>query len=589
MKFTIRILLFLAFAGLPAIGATSDSTTNAPEASPPVATLSSPAPQGKVIEGVFDQSHIYPGTTRKYAVYIPAEYNPATPACVYVGQDGLNRKFTSAMDDLIFNKQMPVTVGVFIQSGTLMPPSPDQARRANRCYEYDSLGDTYARFLVDEFLPYIAKTYNLNLSNKGNDRCIGGGSSGGICAFNVAWERPDAFSRVYSISGSYTALRGGDIFPELIRKFDPKPLRVFVHVGTNDMVDTGGSWLLANEEMEQALKFSGYDYQYLTSDGHHMDKYTDIFPQAMTWLWRDWPAPIAAGAGSPLLQGILAPNQPWKLVGEGYQDIRGMTVNPQGEILFCDTPANTIYRISTDQKVTPFLTNARHVNGLTTGADGSLFGISETTGNLVSFKPDGTAHTIAKGLHGHGLVATRQGGFYVTVPGSADEAQSKVWYVNAAGEAKVVDTGLKGATGTTISADGWLLDVADGRSHWVYSYQINPDGTLANREPFHWLQTPDTADDSGADGVAVDQKGLLYAATRMGIQILDLQGHDRCMVSSPYGKITALAFGGPNFDTLYVSCGDKIFARQVKVHGAETFQPPSTARKGGADLEPAKG
>ena len=295
MTLFTRIVLLWIGIGLHVATALPDSTPVGSAASSPASNAAA-MPQGKVIEGIFDQSLIYPGTTRKYAVYIPAEYDPATPACVYVGQDGLDRKFTTEMDSLIHNKQMPVTVGVFIQSGTLMSPSPEQARRVNRCYEYDSLSDTYARFLLDEFLPYIERTYHLNLSHSGNDRCIGGGSSGGICAFNVAWERPDAFSRVYSISGSYTALRGGDIFPELIRKFDPKPLRIFLHVGTNDMVGTGGSWLLANEEMEQALKYAGYDYQYFTSDGHHMDKYTDAFPQAMTWLWHDWPAPIAAGA-----------------------------------------------------------------------------------------------------------------------------------------------------------------------------------------------------------------------------------------------------------------------------------------------------
>jgi gluconolactonase len=558
---------------------------SADETSPPAtAVATNPAPQGKVVEGVFEQSRIFPGTTRKYAVYIPQEYDAAKPACVYVGQDGLNRKFTSALDQLIFQKQMPVTVGIFIQSGTLLPPSKDQARRANRCFEYDSLGDAYARFLLDEFIPYVAKTYNLNLSQSGNDRCIGGGSSGGICAFNVAWERPDAFSRVYSISGSFTALRGGDIFPELIRKYDPKPLRIFLHVGNDDMVDTGGSWLLANQEMGQAFKFSGYDYQFQTSDGHHMVKYTDAFPEAMTWLWRDWPAPVAVGAGSPYVQNILVAGEPWKQVGEGYQNIQGLAVDPQGEILFSDTPANKIYRIGIDGKITLFQANARHVGGLAAGPDGTLFGVSGTTGEVVSFKENQSTHVMADGVPGHGLVATRQGGFYVTSPGISGPGTSKVWYINPKGEKKVVDTGLQAATGVAISPDGWLLDVADGGSHWVYSYQISDDGSLSDREPFHWLLSPDTADNSGADGMALDQKGLLYTATRMGIQITDLQGHSRCLLASPYGRITALVFGGPHFDTLYIACGDKLFSRVVKVHGANVFQPPIKAIKGGSEL-----
>ena len=211
-------------------------------------------------------------------------------------------------------------------------------------------------------------------------------------------------------------------------------------------------------------------------------------------------------------------------------------MNPRGEVLFSDTPANKLYKIGTDEKITPFSINAHHVGGLTIDAKGDLFGLAESTGNLIAFKADGTGHVIANGLHGHGLVAMRNGDFYVTSPGPAGEEASKIWRVTPNGTGKVVDTGLKGATGVTVSADGWLLDVADGQSHWVFSYKINPDGTLADREPFHWLQTPDTADDSGADGLAVDQKGIVYAATRMGLQILDLQGHDRCMIASPGGS-----------------------------------------------------
>jgi len=310
MNFLKAIILYVGLAGAQA---SAQSVSPSAEGSP-----NGPIPSGKIIGGVFDQSRIFPGTTRKYSVYIPQEYDPAKPACVYVGQDGLNPKFTSAMDKLIFNKQMPVTVGIFIQSGTLMPPSKDQARRANRCFEYDSVGDAYDRFLLDEFIPYIAKTYNLNLSNDGNDRCIGGGSSGGICAFNAAWERPDAFRRVYCISGSFSAFRGGDIFPELIRKYDPKPLRIYLHVGSNDLVNTGGSWFLINQEMDQALKFSGYDYQFQTSDGHHMDKYTDAFPDARTSRGKWW-AKVTAMSGAlrsiPRVKSFSATRRPTRFTG----------------------------------------------------------------------------------------------------------------------------------------------------------------------------------------------------------------------------------------------------------------------------------
>jgi sugar lactone lactonase YvrE len=153
-------------------------------------------------------------------------------------------------------------------------------------------------------------------------------------------------------------------------------------------------------------------------------------------------------------------------------------------------------------------------------------------------------------------------------------ADSKVWYVSPTGEKKVVDTGLQGATGITTSVDGWLLFVADGRSHWVYSYQINADGTLSNKQRFYWLHVADDADQSGAEGLCVDREGRLFTATPMGIQISGLQGHLQGIIAAPSAKISAICFGGPNFDVLYAACGDKVFQRKLKVKGANIFQDP---------------
>ncbi len=187
-------------------------------------------PKGEVTKYTFDQSKIFPGTMRDYWVYVPRQYDPAKPACLYVNQDGIQYNAPAVFDELIDKKEMPVTIGVFVMHGRVKAPSPGALDRFNRSYEYDGLGDGYARFLLDELLPDVEKKTTsdgrpIRLSHDGNDRGIGGSSSGAICAFTAAWERPDAFRRVFSSIGTYVGLRGGNEYPTLIRKYEPKPIR----------------------------------------------------------------------------------------------------------------------------------------------------------------------------------------------------------------------------------------------------------------------------------------------------------------------------------------------------------------------------
>ena len=198
---------------------------------------------------------------------------------------------------------MPVTIGVFVMHGRVKAVQPGALDRFNRSFEYDGLGDDYARFLLEELLPEVEKQTTsdgrpIRLSNDGNDRGIGGSSSGAICAFTAAWERPDAFRRVFSAIGTYVGLRGGNVYPTLIRKYEPKPIRIFLQDGSDDLNIYGGDWWMANQEMERALTFAGYEVNHVWGDGGHNGKHaTEIFPDAMRWLWKDWPAPVKAGAG----------------------------------------------------------------------------------------------------------------------------------------------------------------------------------------------------------------------------------------------------------------------------------------------------
>jgi enterochelin esterase family protein len=239
------------------------------------------------------KSDIFPGTVRDYRVYVPAQYDGKTPACVMVFQDGANYanetgqfRVPVVFDNLIHKKEIPVTIGIFINPGMVPPADPKQKPRGNRSFEYDTLSDQYARFLEKEILPEVGKEYKLRQDAAG--RAIGGISSGGICAFTVAWERPDLFSKVLSHVGSFTNIRGGDVYPGIIRKTERKPIRVFLQDGSGDLDNLHGNWPLANQQMAAALKFAGYDYQFVFGDGGHNGKHGGaILPESLRWLWRE--------------------------------------------------------------------------------------------------------------------------------------------------------------------------------------------------------------------------------------------------------------------------------------------------------------
>ncbi|HEU4752190.1 MAG TPA: alpha/beta hydrolase-fold protein, partial [Armatimonadota bacterium] len=240
-------------------------------------------------------------TVRKYWIYVPSQYDPAKPACVLVFQDGQRAtnpngvlRVQNVMDNLIHRKEMPVTIGIFItpgQRGDEYPESIGFGNPNNRSVEYDSLGDAYARFLVEEMLPEVGKKYNLTRDPEG--RAIGGASSGAICAFTVAWERPDAFRKVISLIGSFTDIRGGHVYPELVRKSEKKPIRIFIQDGVNDNRNPNNpnrDWHLQNQAMVAALKEKGYDMTYVFGEGGHSDNHGGaILPDIMRWLWRDYP------------------------------------------------------------------------------------------------------------------------------------------------------------------------------------------------------------------------------------------------------------------------------------------------------------
>jgi enterochelin esterase family protein len=255
------------------------------------------APRGTVRTGTFSASKVFPGTTREYQVYVPAQYDATKPACLMVFFDGSGMMSATGayrvpvvFDNLIARKDIPVTIAVGINPGTVpASAAPGAKARSQRSYEYDSLGDANARFLLEELLPEALKGLNVTADPAG--RAVGGNSSGGIAAFTIAWERPDSFRKVVSHIGSFTNIQGGHRYAGLVRasKSAPKPLRVFLQDGSSDLDNLHGNWPLANHDMAAALKFAGYDHTFVFgTEGHNGKHGGAISPDTLRWLWRDW-------------------------------------------------------------------------------------------------------------------------------------------------------------------------------------------------------------------------------------------------------------------------------------------------------------
>ena len=253
--------------------------------------------QGKIISLDYKtDGDLYPGTERNLKVYIPQQYDGKKPACLYIGLDGILCNAPKVFDKLIAEGKMPVTIGIFVQPGVIKGKDGNVIRY-NRSNEFDFTDGRFAEFLDTEIIPFVEKEAGVSISKDPNDRSIFGLSSGGIAAFNAAWQRPDLFRRVFSGVGTFVSMRGGNDLQMFVRKCEPKPLRIFLQDGSNDVWNaTFGHWYEANQMLSTALDFAGYDAKYNWSDGYHSVKRSaEIFEDVMIWLWRDYPEPVKAG------------------------------------------------------------------------------------------------------------------------------------------------------------------------------------------------------------------------------------------------------------------------------------------------------
>jgi enterochelin esterase-like enzyme len=478
-----KLLLCVFCLLFPALLFAQAPVENYPE--DPASVEHAGVPKGEIIKLTFENSKTFPGTWRDYFVYVPAQYDPAKPACVWVNQDGIQFKAPTVFDNLINSKEMPVTIGVFITPGQVKAPDEKTAlNRYNRSFEYDGLGDAYARFVLDEILPAVEKLKTkdgrpIHLSKNANDYGIGGSSSGAIAAFNAAWERPDAFSRVFSSIGTYTGLRGADRFPTLIRKYEAKPIRVFIQDGSNDLNIYAGDWFKANEMMERSLKFAGYQVNAVYGEGGHNGKMaTAIFPQAMRYLWKDYPQPVTTIASkNDMLNAVVKQGEGWELVKITTKNInKGIEVKANNGYRYLATSNKLYLQKPKGQKL--LLNTGIQAGGIVLTPDQSQLYVIDVASHWI---------WVFQIKAGGGLTAKQRYG-WLYVPDDADNAGSSSIKCDTAGRVFVATRmGVQvldqtGRVNVILPVPGgWVSDLYFGGDNFDTLYAVSGDKTYRRK------------------------------------------------------------------------------------------------------------
>lgn len=549
-------------------------------------------PQGKVTPMPALKSKTFPGTTRAWFIYVPAQYKPDGTAALMVFQDGQNYinlkgnwRVPTVFDNLIARGEMPVTIAVFVNPGHDETKGKAKSPTAgnNRSLEYNALGDRYARFLLEEVLPEVAKLYPY--SKDPDLHAIAGSSSGGIAAFTVAWERPEQFRRVFSTVGSFVNLRGGHDYPALIRKTERKPLRVFLQDSTGDNDNPFGHWPTANQQMHAALRYMGYDvrFDFAEGYGHNSNHGGSIFPDAMRWLWRkEKPAPVINTKGDlavdMTLHRLLIEGEGWQPVVEGMTFSDAACTDAAGNFYYSDVRAAGIYRLGLDGAKTKVSELA--ASGMKFGPDGRLYGCLGAKKHIFALNlTSGEVETIAEDVQPNDMVITNRGHIYIT------ETQKKqvTWVDLKTKAVRAADTGLAGPNGISLSPDHGTLAVSESQGQFVWTYRINPDGALDAKGAYMTLRRPiDPKGEfkaselppylprSSGDGMTSDTLGRYYVTSALGVQVFDPTGRLCGVINKPVPDkgVTSCVLAGAKREFLYVTSGDRIFRRKVQATGA---------------------
>ncbi|MDA7862218.1 SMP-30/gluconolactonase/LRE family protein, partial [Akkermansiaceae bacterium] len=466
--------------------------------------------KGTLTKHQFRDSKIFPGTERDYWIYVPAQYDGSTPACLMVFQDGGGfvrnpgkvGYVPDVFDELIESGEMPVTIGLFINPGVVPAANKGAQPRFNRSLEYDGMGPDYANFLIEEMIPRL----NLKISLNPDDRALCGASSGAIAAFTAAWERPDHFRRVYSMIGTYVGLRGGNDYPALIRKTEPKPLRIFLQDGKNDLNIYGGDWWMANQTMQRALEFSGYEHTHRWDEGKHSrEEGNKLLPEALRWLWKDHGTkPVSTHPENCKSRASewLIPGEDWQVVSEGHNWSEGLAIAEDGTLYFTDVPDSELFKITSDGKETLVAKETNRANGIALGPDGKTLYTASAKQIRAYDLATGSHEVIDEGVGANDIVVSNSGHLFFT-----DPAQGKVWHIDLKTRKRTQAATVKGLNGIGMSADQTLLYVCQFAGPFIHSFSIQPDGSLTNQQPYFYAQLPTSAKAAALDGQCTAASG----------------------------------------------------------------------------------
>ena len=545
-------------------------------------------PAGKVEHFQFNDSKIFPGTQRDVWVYVPTRHDGSEPVALMVFQDGHAYVSTNGLmrvpmvfDNLIAQGEIPVLIGLFVNPGHRGddgPPGDGWGNRNNRSLEYDSLGDAYTRFLTEELIPHVTNRFHLNVSDDPRYRAIAGMSSGGICAFTVAWERPDAFGKVLSHIGSFVNIRGGHVYPAMIRKTERKPIRVFLQDGSNDLNNRHGNWPLANQQLASALAFAGYDHRFEYGDGAHNGRHGGaILPDSLRWLWRPERAEPSQSqtqdnvAGDEALMQLLPGGIPpgdWEVLGAGYAFTDAACGDRAGNFFFADLPRGVIYRIAADETAPQkWIENGPQISGMKFGADGKLYAATQgdaQSKRIVAIDPQSREiETVAADVQPNDLVVSENGWIYFT-----DTAAGTVLCVptSARGMSRppVVAGGINKPNGIALGPDHRSLFVSEHGGVHVWCFQVGDDGRIAGGERRMTLRAATDQSESGGDGMTVDVQGRCWVTSHAGIQVFDAEDRLSAVLSRPQNQAAVSCdFAGPDRSYLYLCSADKVFRRAV--------------------------
>jgi sugar lactone lactonase YvrE len=537
---------------------------------------------------------------------------------------GNSMRVPVVFDNLIAKHDLPPMIGIFVDPGILPVVSDADQNRYNRIYEYDSLTPRFSEFLINELIPAVAKDYNL--SKNPDDRGLSGVSTGAVGAFAAAWNRPDQFHRVLSFIGTYVSMKGADALPALVRKTEPKPIRIWMQDGTADHIvppepfgsSPFGSWPINNQVMHEALEFAGYDVKFeMGTEAHNLKQGGADLPDALRWLWRGYPEPItvheppaAHEAGydtSNRVFSTLYLDKPWQQVGGEYGSITSLTADRNGNVYLPGATNKKILRVDPQGNVTPFVEvpdSAPDQNStliLRMGPGDRLYAYVPVAGSnpfdrglIVSWstanEKASDRQIIAPGLRGvQDFVVMRDGTIYslnsrffslgrsivrIDLSGKSDNAYDQT----------DIDSDWVIPTCLALSPDQSMLVVTDEASQYSWSLQIAADGSLVNGEPFYRVELPETTMRNGQGNVcavAEDSDGMVYFATALGIQVAMQNGRIVEILNPPITageSIRAITFAGSaQQNWIYVAQDGKLFRRPVKVTGANAWtvvKPP---------------